>query len=503
MRKKKKSDQKHDSLKVSRRQFLKIGSAGTAAGAVAALGTTKKAVGDTTAKQIAKSIVTEHDTFPCEIRSDYQAPRQWDTVHHHGFFPQPLRAAGVKVDEEAAKMNKYIHHVNYGYNNDKKGYDQLAKAAMSGSWALSNATVGPSPGAVPDFGLFTWEQKEDKNPFALMDTDFVQKEKYKFKTKKEASDAIKRVARLYGADLVGITKRDKRWDFSQFFNPVPPMGRKMFPAPPSPQQMEQMQKHLHTPDKFFYGWEKFPFEPKSVIVLAFEMDYEAMSASPTEIAAAAAGEGYSQMAKSAYQLSVFLKTLGYKAVAAGNDIGLSVPYGIAAGLGEQSRMGLLVTYKYGPRVRIAKVYTEFDFVEYDKPKSFGVMDFCKNCMRCSDACPAKALSFDKEPDFDPKEKNAWYNNKGVKKYYGNAKKCFQQWVDNGADCGNCISACPYNKPDFWHHRLIDRIGALMPGVVHDVMREMDIAFGYGDTYDEKAIDKFFENRKERKYDGGV
>jgi hypothetical protein len=54
-------------------------------------------------------------------------------------------------------------------------------------------------------------------------------------------------------------------------------------------------------NKFFHGWERFPFEPKTVIVMAFEMDYEGIAASPSEVGAAAVGAGYSQMAKVSYQ----------------------------------------------------------------------------------------------------------------------------------------------------------------------------------------------------------
>ena len=58
----------------------------------------------------------------------------------------------------------------------------------------------------------------------------------------------------------------------------------------------------------------------------------------------------------------------------------------------------------------------------------------------------------------------------------------------------------FNKPDFWHHRLVDSITAAMPGPVHTFMREMDIAFGYGNVDDEKAVDKFFDP-KGKNYDG--
>jgi hypothetical protein len=69
-------------------------------------------------------------------------------------------------------------------------------------------------------------------------------EKYQFKSKKEAADSIKRAARLFGAELVGITHRNKKWDYSEHYNPM-------------------------THEEI--SWDKFPFEPKSVIVLAVEM----------------------------------------------------------------------------------------------------------------------------------------------------------------------------------------------------------------------------------------
>ena len=166
-------------------------------------------------------------------------------------------------------------------------------------------------------------------------------------------------------------------------------------------------------------------------------------------------------------------------------------------------MGQLVTYKYGPRVRICKVYTDLEFVEYDKPKTFGVLDFCKNCKRCADACPSKAIPFDKEPTFEPTHEhkdNAYFNAIGVKKWYLDSKKCFQQWAESGVDCANCITSCPYNKPDFWHHKMINSITAAMPGTVNKLMREMDIVFGYGNVDDEDAVDRFFDP-KDRKYNG--
>ncbi|MFA8434662.1 MAG: reductive dehalogenase [Marinifilaceae bacterium] len=460
---------------LNRRNFLKLGAAGAALGAISLPSKAREAVASKIDEKTAGDFIKTHDDFPHEIRDDYQPHSNKDLIFtgsFWGFHPE---------DKEIAKAGRAFQAKTFMHFEEKKGFDQLAKALSAGAWSLHNTVTPMSSQGISQEGIFKWEQVRKKEGEFLPHHDWVNQHKYKFNSKKQAADTIKRAARLYGADLVGITHRDKRWDYKDFVDPHAIMeGRR---------------------DEAVYGWEKFPFEPKSVIVMAFEMDYEGIATAPTDVEGAAAGTMYSQMTKVAYQVSIFLKQLGYQAVPAGNDMGLSIPYAIAAGLGEGSRMGNLITYKYGPRVRIAKVYTDFDFVEYDKPIEFGAMDFCKNCMRCADACPGKAISFDKEPTFEPTYKgDTWYNAKGVKKYYMDAKKCFKTWAEFGTDCGSCMASCPYNKPDFWHHRLVDKITAAMPGPVHDFMREMDIAFGYGDVDNPEKIDLFFDP-KGRSYNG--
>ena len=70
------------------------------------------------------------------------------------------------------------------------------------------------------------------------------------------------------------------------------------------------------------------------------------------------GQGYSMMVYTANLMAAFIRGLGYKAIPCGNDTALSIPLAMAAGLGEWSRMGLLVTEKFGPRVRLCKVFTD-------------------------------------------------------------------------------------------------------------------------------------------------
>ena len=49
-----------------------------------------------------------------------------------------------------------------------------------------------------------------------------------------------------------------------------------------------MPSFIHGEEGRTISWDEFPFEPKSVIVMAFEMDYEGISAAPSQVATAAA-----------------------------------------------------------------------------------------------------------------------------------------------------------------------------------------------------------------------
>jgi hypothetical protein len=77
-------------------------------------------------------------------------------------------------------------------------------------------------------------------------------------------------------------------------------------------------------------------------------------------------------------LACFIRGLGYQAIPCGNDTALSVPLAMAAGLGESSRMGLLITPKFGSRVRICKLFTDLP-LESDDYRPFWVHQFCQTC----------------------------------------------------------------------------------------------------------------------------
>jgi len=108
-----------------------------------------------------------------------------------------------------------------------------------------------------------------------------------------------------------------------------------------------------------------------------------------------------------------LSGLGYEAIPCVNDTAQSIPFALDAGLGELSRLNKLVTPEFGPAVRLCKVFTDMPMA-YDKPIDFGLVEFCKGCKKCAEACPSRALSFDDEPSSKPKARGIIQDTKPVR-----------------------------------------------------------------------------------------
>lgn len=351
------------------------------------------------------------------------------------------------------------------WDNAKPGYTQLDRALQQAGWEpLVVAGSRNVANLQPDTPLHAWDQS------AVVD------EQYQFDSKKHAGDAIKSAARMFGAVKCGIAKRDKRWDYDPLYD------------------IENSRE---------LSWEDdFPFVPKTVIVMLIPMDYDAMATAPAWTADGTAADGYTKSSVLANQMAKFLQGLGYHAVGAGNDLGSSVPYGIMAGLGEGGRNGALLSPGIGPRHRICKVYTDFEFVEYDQPHSWGITDFCKSCGKCAEACPPGAIpmmedknggyGFEPSYEFSEEPGYTWNNHHGIQKFYSDAKKCYNFWVENGSACGACIASCTFNEPDMWHHVFIMGITPKTPRFLHALMAELHPKFGYGHTGDPKKAEKFWK-----------
>jgi reductive dehalogenase len=279
---------------------------------------------------------------------------------------------------------------------------------------------------------FLWDRKN------LLDLGYGTnwlKSKYEIQDKIDFTKKVKRAAKLYGASLVGVADANENWIYKTGF--VRPELTSESESKKKVRDGTESTSILETPINLPEGLNK-------VIVMAIEMDEEAIATAPAQPAAAAVAVTYSKMAFVIACLGEFIRNLGYRAVQCGNDTAISIPLAVDAGIGALGRNGLLITPEYGPRVRICKVYTDLPLISDNPNLNFikKVDKTCKNCFKCAEACETEAITKDREPNFIP---TSISNNPGVKKYYVNAEKCFEYWIENSSDCGNCIKVCPFSK----------------------------------------------------------
>jgi ferredoxin len=123
-------------------------------------------------------------------------------------------------------------------------------------------------------------------------------------------------------------------------------------------------------------------------------------------------------------------------------------------------------------------------LQADSPKTFGVAEFCQVCLKCAEACPARAISKEREPGYTSVSPS---NNPGVKKWYNHVENCFKYWTVK-VDCSACIASCPYNKLNTWTHRLGLRLSQTP---AKSFLRWLDDQLGYGKTFDTAALLDFW------------
>lgn len=298
---------------------------------------------------------------------------------------------------------------------DEEGFTQEDFAVRNGPWVVTE--------------MFAEMQKANDRRDGFTD-DFTphlppKVEPADIGTPAEAARRVKKVARLYGSDLVGITAYDPRWTYRSKFS-----ARSLSSKP------------VDLPDGL-----------TGVIVLGKAMDYDVIRMSPTATASTGPATGYAEDATILLGLAQYIRSLGYIAIATQNDTNLAIPYAIQAGLGEYGRNGLCITRDYGPRVRFGRILTNMP-LSFDQPISFGVEKTCEICRRCANNCPPQAIDHGEPSTYTFNRSNI----KGIKKWTTDGEKCFKFWVSRGTDCANCVRTCPYNKNyDQWWPKIMRRL----------------------------------------------
>lgn len=360
-------------------------------------------------------------------------------------FPFPVPDAPFDQRNELFKRRSWDKEVaafaDPLYNEirfqDKYGFRKLDYALRNAAWNIEYGyACGNSRG---DWGLYSWSHVPEKARRFVETGEPVSFDPI------TNQRIIKKAARFLGADLVGVCYAHPHLVYSH--------------------EMDLLEKK-HKPVKLPEGC-------IHAVVMAVEMDYDTARHSPDAISGASTGLGYSRQAVLANHMAAFIRGLGFQAVPSGNDTALSIPLAMAAGLGELGRNGLLITEKFGPRVRLCKVFTDMPLA-HDTFRPFGVERFCRTCRKCAEYCPSKAISFDPPTDRGPSPSN----HSGVRKWYINPEKCFRFWAKNWMDCNNCVHVCPFNKPDGRLHDSVRFLIRRLPQL-NRLMRRLDDLFGYG------------------------
>jgi len=338
-------------------------------------------------------------------------------------------------DPAMAEVAKKIF--GYVYPQDKYGHTLKDIAFKNAAWHIE---TGFAHGNVTqNTRMYTWDQKlvgVSRVPEGL---------KEEVKDPAQMSKDIKKVATTFGASLVGICEVDQRWVYSHSFHFATKEHTKL----------------------------ELPQECNHAVVMAFEMPFDLCQTSPTLLAEVAEGWAYSFMAYTATMVAQFIRGLGYRAIPSGNDTAIDIPLAIDAGLGELGRNGLLITEKYGPRVRISKVFTDLPLVP-DEPVDFGVTRFCLACEKCAKHCPSQAILYGDRITETHNISNAG----GELKWPINAEKCLGFWSRNEGSCMNCIRVCPFNKPRGSFHNLVRWLVKHFPWF-DSLLVSMDNLAGYG------------------------
>jgi len=216
-----------------------------------------------------------------------------------------------------------------------------------------------------------------------------------------------------------------------------------------------------------YG-EPVSFEPGYAVAFTVEMDLSMVRSAPNAPTVMESGRQYVEAARIAVQLAAAIRAMGHPARAHidGNYRVIAPLVARDAGLGEIGRMGLLMTPRLGPRVRLGVVTTPLELVPDRPTQDATVVDFCSRCRKCADSCPARAI-----PDGDRAETD------GALRWSVDADACFRYWNTVGTDCARCLAVCPYSHADAPFHNAV-RWGVRRSALFRRVAVRLDDVF-YG------------------------
>lgn len=261
-------------------------------------------------------------------------------------------------------------------------------------------------------------------------------------TPAEASAVLRKAGKMFGADEVGFAPLDRRWVYSRQFDIE---THQSYPIRFS----DEPGYEEHTePARLNDGSYIIPKEMEHVVVLLHEWPGgpKATEFAPTLLTSSVSHLTYTRMAPAVWMLAEFIRSLGYNAIPSANDLALSIPLAIDAGLGQLGRNSCLINPKFGSRCRISKIITDLPLA-HDRVRDFGITEFCEACEKCALKCGGKAIPTGRQ-SFTPANE---CNSAGVYQWIVDATKCFDYQKRVGTSCAICVRMCPFTKSEVWVH----------------------------------------------------
>ncbi|MFX1585503.1 MAG: 4Fe-4S binding protein [Promethearchaeota archaeon] len=209
-------------------------------------------------------------------------------------------------------------------------------------------------------------------------------------------------------------------------------------------ELQELQEFITSLNIGAIGYCKLPpefiFQNKGIlyencIVLIMEMKKEKIDKAPSYDTFHEVHRTYRDLGYAVNKIASYLRKKGFGAHPI-HPLGgavLTPPLAKMAGMGWQGRHGLIITPKYGPRMRIATIFTTIDNfpTPIDNPHKW-IEKWCEQCGLCIRKCPTSAI-----------------RNSPIKRgknllNHIETEKCFPYFLENHG-CSVCIKECQFNK----------------------------------------------------------
>jgi epoxyqueuosine reductase len=190
-------------------------------------------------------------------------------------------------------------------------------------------------------------------------------------------------------------------------------------------------------------FDKFGVLFDNAIILAMEMSKEKIDKAPSQETLNMVFGTYDELGIATNKVAQFLRESGY-AAQADHPLGglvLFTPLAQKAGIGWIGKHGLLITPQFGPRVRLAAVYTNIENLPYVEINDHNwIEDYCKTCGICIKQCPPNAIL-----------EEAVIHDTGIVTHI-RQQDCFE-YFGQFYGCSVCIKVCPFSKSMQAYERL--------------------------------------------------